>query len=239
VVAVDDVAQVLISDRFSISQQLADAHQLDPAFVALTKFKVQFPRDVHKIIGHSATPWDNNLILRYYLDQGAGMIQVMTDRKGMLLGPTVEFFSLFSEQRPSDLSLWLPVPGAEARQNTWWVGNAAYPLPNIPLDDHGHWAQWAYRRSWVPDPSRHAIAPRVLNEAIRQEQGGARVIEHQMMAYHRPPAAMVLQGEVPAYGLVADQSLCEQMILTADSEAGGTVIRCWVGVEVLPQDLRL
>jgi hypothetical protein len=237
VVRVNEVAQILWQDRFSIPVTLCDQYDLDPAFVALTKLQVRFPQGDHLIEGHSATPWNDGLIMRYYLDHDGGMIQVVTDRNGVPSSTTVEFFSLLHDEHPSDLSLWLPVSGAQAQQGTWWVGNAAYPLPGLPLDDDGTWAQWSYRRSWSPDPNVVAVPPRELNEAIRLHKGGARVIDHRMMAYHRPAPAAVLDGSLPAYGPIADQSHCEQMLLNADHQQGSTTIRLWVGVELDYSDL--
>jgi hypothetical protein len=239
VVSIDEVIKVITSDRFSIPAEMAETYGLDPAFVKLTKLQVAFPAQEQIIIAHSATPWNKRMILRYYLSHGAGMIQVVTDTKGKLICPTVDFFSLLCEEQPSDMSLWLPVSHAHHRQNTWWIGNAAYPLPGIPLDDQGDWAQWSYRRSWEPDPSQHVVTPRNLNEFIHQENGQSQVLIHHMMAYHRPPAALVLQGKMPPYGPISEQNLCEQMILTADRQDGQDTIRTWVGVELSIDDLRL
>lgn len=232
VVRINDVAQVIWQDRFAIPAALREQFELDPAFVALTRLLVTFPQGEQLIKGESSTPWNHGLIKRYYLDDDAGMLQMVTDREGKPLGNSVEFFSLFHQEQPSDLSLWLPVPGSEARQGTWWVGNAAYPLPGLPLDEDGTWAQWSYRRSWTPDPSVTAVPPRELNEAIRLSDGRAQAIDHRVMAYHRPPPAAVLNGSLPPYGPIADQSSCEQMLLNADHQQGTTTVRLWVGVEL-------
>ncbi len=234
-VSVSDITGLLLPDAFNIPADMARDLGFDPQFLEILALKAALPQGPHAVQGWSRTPWHGLWLYRFHLSDDAGFLEVWTEADGLtVLDDGIRFFSLLAEEFPLEWNDWTPDP--QGSTDIWWIGNAAYPLPGLSLDDDGDWVAWSYQRMWSPGDT--VIAPREMREEVCLdpfEDGAKTVIRHECMLYARRSPRVTA---APDREDGATEAL-EYLFLTAAETSDGKGVEFWAGIGLSPADLTI
>lgn len=217
--------------------RIPEGSDLNARFIDTLALQVTIPRGYKTIVGWSKTQWYQGLwIYRFYFSDDAGFLEVttQTDAKTPIEGG-VKFWSLVDELFPSDdWDSWLPSSDKDDAEEGWWIGNLAFPLPDLEIDEEGNWVAWSYHRLWSPNQER-CVNPEMLEEIVHLhpvQESLTSKISHECMLYGRfPPVHLIKNYQAD------DSTPMEYLLLTATTDLDGKGIEIWAGIDVYPDDL--